>query len=163
MEEKSDAQLEARLDENKYDESQLVSIKVPATYLSYYTNSKLFERVDGQIEINGVEYKYVKRRLFNDSLELVCLPNKTAVKLRAAQNDFFKLVNDIQHKENKKSSSGFSKNVSTDYLNFNHDFLLSSLFFTTSNWSSYFKDAVLFNFSSVIENPPENYFLLNSV
>jgi hypothetical protein len=155
LEGKATTQLEAQLDENNYDESQLISITIPVTKLSYYNNSILFERVDGQLEINGVQYKYVKRRLYNDSVELICIPDQTAMKLSNARNDFFKIVNDIQHKENKKSGSGLSKNISADYLTVNHHFLLSALYLTSSSWMPYSAEITPFNFSSVIENPPE--------
>jgi hypothetical protein len=118
LEDKADRQLEARLDEDRYDESELISIKVPSTHLSYYNSSTQFERVDGQIEVGGVQYKYVKRRLFNDSLELLCIPNHTAMNLQTARNQFFQLVNDIQQHngQGKKSDHSISKNFSpTDY------------------------------------------------
>lgn len=95
MQDKASRRLEAQLDRRHYDESQLISIKVPVTHLSYYNNSAVFERVDGQIEINGIPYQYVKRRIYNDSLELLCIPNQTALKLRASGDDYFKLVNRI--------------------------------------------------------------------
>jgi len=118
LEDKADRQLEARLDEDRYDESQLISIKVPSTHLSYYNSSTKFERVDGQIDVGGVQYKYVKRRLFNDSLELLCIPNNTAMNLQTARNQFFQLVNDIQQHngQGKKSDHSVIKNFSpTDY------------------------------------------------
>ena len=118
LEDKANRQLEARLDEDRYDESELISIKVPSTHLSYYNSSTQFERVDGQIEVGGVQYKYVKRRLFNDSLELLCIPNHTAMNLQTARNQFFQLVNDIQQHngQGKKSDQSLSKTFSpTDY------------------------------------------------
>jgi len=118
VEDKANRQLEARLDQDRYDESELISIKVPSTRLSYYNSSTQFERVDGQIEVGGVQYKYVKRRLFNDSLELLCIPNHAAMNLQTARNQFFQLVNDIQQHngQGKKSSHSTSKNFSpTDY------------------------------------------------
>jgi hypothetical protein len=75
MEQRADNTLIASLDENNYTESELISIKVPAVHLSYYVNTKEFERVDGKVEIAGVQYNYVKRRYINDSLELMCIPN----------------------------------------------------------------------------------------
>jgi len=119
LEDRADRQLEARLDTDRYDESQLISIKVPSSRLSYYNSTTQFERVDGQIEVGGIQYKYVKRRLFNDSIELLCIPNHTAMRLQTARNQFFQLVNDIQQHngQSKKSdahaaSKGFSP---TDY------------------------------------------------
>ncbi|HVV03192.1 MAG TPA: hypothetical protein VHC96_03175 [Puia sp.] len=118
LEAKADRQLEARLDANRYDESELISIKVPSSHLSYYNSSTQFERVDGQIEVGGVQYKYVKRRLFNDSLELLCIPNHAAMNQQTARNQFFQLVNDLQQHngQGKKSDHSTSKSFSpTDY------------------------------------------------
>ena len=69
MENKADLQLEARLDDHNYKESDLISFKVSAN-LPYYINSETYDRVNGEININGVDYKYVKRRIYNDSVEL---------------------------------------------------------------------------------------------
>jgi len=118
MEGRANNDLEAQLDDNQYDESQLISIKVPAEHLAYYTSSNRFERVDGQVDVNGIEYKYVKRRLYNDSVELLCIPNQTAMRLHSAKDEFFKLVNDLQHQgQGKKADAhpGSSKNFSLDY------------------------------------------------
>ena len=118
MENKANTRLEAQLDDNNYDESQLVSIKVPATHLAYYNNSKLFERVDGEIEINGIQYKYVKKRLYKDSLEYLCIPNNDVIKARNSRDEFFKLVNDLQQTNQSKKStpnSNTSKNFIADY------------------------------------------------
>jgi hypothetical protein len=104
MEDQAKLQLEMKLDETNYDESQLVSIKVPATNLAYYTNSSLFERIDGQIEIRGIEYKYVKRRLYRDSLELLCIPDQAAMKLQTAKYNLFQLVNDLLNNGQGKKS-----------------------------------------------------------
>lgn len=118
LEDKADRQLEARLDQDRYDESQLISIKVPSSHLSYYNSSTRFERVNGQIEVGGVQYKYVKRRLYNDSVEVLCIPNHTAMHLQTARNEFFQLVNDIQQHngQSKKSDTHTIKVFSpTDY------------------------------------------------
>ena len=97
-------QLEAKLDNNSYEESQLILIKIPVTQLSYYNSSREFDRVDGQVEMNGIQYKFVKRRLYNDSLELYCIPNHTAMALREAKNNIFKLVSDLQSNTSEKKS-----------------------------------------------------------
>lgn len=100
----ADKTLIADLDQNHYTDADLISIKVPALHLSSYVNSKEFQRVDGKIEINGVQYNYVKRRFAEDSLELLCIPNKTSTRIQNARNEFFKLVNDLQHPGQSKKS-----------------------------------------------------------
>lgn len=87
--------LEARLDRQQYDDNQLVSIKVPLTHLTYYNTSTSFERANGEIDLDGIPYHYVKRRIYNDSLEMLCIPNTTELKLRKSCNDYFGLVNGL--------------------------------------------------------------------
>jgi hypothetical protein len=117
LENQANRQLEKQLNENNYEESDLISIKIPAKLLPYYSNSKQFERIDGRIEMAGISYNYVKRRLFNDSLELLCIPNVEFMKLQNANDNFFKLVNDLQHNGMGKKPSAHpsqSKNCSVD-------------------------------------------------
>ena len=115
LQNRADKTMVANLDQNNYSDADLISIKVPAVHLSSYVNSKEFQRVDGTIDIEGVQYNYVKRRYTEDSLELLCIPNKTATRLQTAKNEFFKLVNDLQHPgqskksdQNNKSFKGFN-------------------------------------------------------
>ena len=91
----ADRRLEARLNHNDYDESALISIKLPATSLSYANASATFQRIDGEIIIGDVAYKYVKRRIINDSLELLCIRDQEAMELDKAGNEFFGKVNNF--------------------------------------------------------------------
>ena len=104
---RADMQLQARVDRRQYDLSQLISVRVPVTHLSYYNNSPEFERVDGRIDIDGVPCEYVERRIFNDSVEYLCLPNQAALKIRVSGDDYFKLVNDKQPDSKPGVQKGF--------------------------------------------------------
>jgi len=138
MQETASAKLESQLDNNDYDETQLISIKIPVTYLPYYNNSKFYERVDGQIEIEGVQYKYVKRRIYNDSLEMLCIPDHNVMKLLSAKNEFFKFVNDLQHPgQNKNPNAAPTKIITTDYETTNENFKINDLHSKTSFHSHY--------------------------
>jgi hypothetical protein len=106
MESRANRQLEAKLDDGQYDESQLISIRIPATSLSYYNNSFQYERVHGEIDIRGIRYEYCKRRILNDSIEFLCIPNQGAMKMQTARDDFFQLMNDL-------SRNGLGKNPSS--------------------------------------------------
>jgi len=150
--------MEARLDSNNYTAEELISVKAPATLLPYYNGSKLFERVDGQVKINGVICNYVKRRLYNDTIEFMCIPNNSLTKLIKAGDDYFKLVNDIQHSgQNKKTNhqSGLSKIFLADCYNDQHLFNLKYFRFIFLRKPSSCHFYKTLNFSSVIENPPE--------
>lgn len=97
-------QLEASLDKNSYDESRLIVIKV-AVHLPYQANWSYYERYNGEIKLNGVKYKYVKRKLANDTLYLKCIPNTKEMMLQTAKNDFFRLANNLLQNSNSKKAT----------------------------------------------------------
>jgi hypothetical protein len=151
--------LEARLDQNNYDESELISIKISAVNLPYYTNSKLFERVDGHVEINGIKYKFVKRRMFNNCLEFLCIPNRTAMNLQTAKENYFKSVNDIQiGTQTKKSGShqSSSKSISFEYYLLKGIVLGNYYSLNSTNGSPFDQTHISSAFLSLPEQPPEN-------
>ena len=92
----------ARIDRSDYDDQDLIEVKVPVN-LPYQTNWQDFERYDGEIQIAGVHYNYVKRKLQNDTLILMCIPNTDKMKLFNARETFFSLVNDMQQTESGKN------------------------------------------------------------
>lgn len=122
---RADMQLQSRVDRKQYDLSQLISVRVPVTHLSYYNNSPEFERVDGRIDIDGVPCEYVERRIFNDSVEYLCLPNQAALKIRVSGDDYFKLVND----KLPDSKPGVQKNFAGDPYTVTEAFRFSAISF----------------------------------
>lgn len=114
---RADRRLEASLDRKDYDESQLISIKVAVTSLSYYNSTTDFQRVDGQIDIGGIQYKYVERRILQDSIEYRCIPNQMAIRLKDAKDNYFQLVNDLSRngQDKKTPHSAQYKSISQDY------------------------------------------------
>ncbi|WP_153800167.1 hypothetical protein [Foetidibacter luteolus] len=114
----SDIQLELALDKEAYNESDLVTVTIPLSN-PYQVSRPDFERVDGEINLNGVLYKYVKRKVFNGELVLLCLPNHQKMRLLTAKNDFIKYSSDInQPTENKKSDNSKSnafKNLLSEF------------------------------------------------
>ena len=128
LQNKANAQLEARLDNNLYNDSQLIELKVPL-HLPYLTTWPDFQRYDGEIELEGLSYKYVKRKVANDTLYLMCIPNPQKTHLETAKNDFFKATNDLmQNTDSKKSDN--SKTVSFKNLQGEYDeysFMLNTI------------------------------------
>ncbi|HEX8279456.1 MAG TPA: hypothetical protein VF540_12205 [Segetibacter sp.] len=114
----SDVRLEASLDKQDYNEADLVTIKVPLS-LPYVNNQQNFERVDGEITVNGKILKYVKRKITDGNLILLCVPNDNKMRIESAKEEFFKYANDLmQNNHSNKSSntkSGVSKNLMTEY------------------------------------------------
>lgn len=90
------ARLQSSLDNDQYDPGQLILLRVSADALPYSNSSGEFQRFDGFIQIGATRYRTVKRRLYNDSLEFLCIPDSAANQLATARNEFFRLVNDLQ-------------------------------------------------------------------
>ncbi|MEP6583002.1 MAG: hypothetical protein ABJA90_01995 [Ginsengibacter sp.] len=109
LQRKADVQLEARIDRSQYDESQLIELKVSIN-LPYQANWTVYERYDGEITLNGTLYKYVERKVVNDTLYLKCLPNTKKMHLENAKDDYFKNTNDLAQNNSKKSDN--SKTIS---------------------------------------------------
>jgi hypothetical protein len=147
--------LQMQLDENKYDEASLISIKVPATRLSYYNNSEKFEQAEGQIEIRGTQYNFVKRRLFNDSIEMLCIANPEAMHFKKASYDYFKLTNDLQRPGGKKTGSHTFKRFTSVYCTIDDLFHVDHLIFNLKKTAAQFAAAVPANTASVNERPPK--------
>lgn len=104
LQQHSQQQVAAVIDNNTYEDSQLVTLKVPLS-LPYSTSWSDFERYDGSIEIDGQHYSYVKRKLQNDTLILLCLPNTQQNKLTRNQTNFEKLYNSGYSQGNNKTGA----------------------------------------------------------
>lgn len=129
--------LEALFDNNSYDESQLMELKIPVN-LPYQTSWASYERYDGEITLNGTSYKYVKRKLSNDTLYLMCLPNTKQMRLETAKNDFYKISNNLAQNDNSKksdNSKSITKNLQTVYDNSTFNLAINSLYaLYPKNW-----------------------------
>ena len=89
VERNSVVSIEEKVDRNSYRDDELISVKTPL-HLPYYNSSTQFERVYGSITIEGKEYEYVKRRVYRDTLELLCLPNLVKAKIIEVSNEVAK-------------------------------------------------------------------------
>jgi hypothetical protein len=159
LESEANTELEARLDKSEYNEADLIEIKVPLS-LPYNTDWKDFERVDGEIEIEGVHYKFVKRKIVDGQLVLMCLPNDTKMHLQNARDDFFRLVNDLQHNnsgnDNNKSQVS-SKNPITEYRKENNNWMITA--FSTERFEYAQNVGCLYHsiYQETPSKPPEQF------
>ena len=118
--------LKLRLDNNQYDESQLIEVRVPLN-IPYQNDQADFERHYGEMEIDGKYYTYVKRKIENGYLVLKCIPNNSKEKIKAAGNDYFKMANGLdQNQPDKKqnSNSNLAKNFWSEYDGRETDFTI---------------------------------------
>jgi len=132
---KADENFEARLDKGHFDESELITVKVPLN-LPYQTNWKEFERVNGEMNVNGTVYKYVQRKVYNDTLILQCIPHHEKTELEKKANDYFGRVNDLPGNDTNKRSEVF-KQLTNDYD-----------FYTSAESLSLFNNQTVYNIIS---------------
>ena len=99
----SDKQIVQQLDNNQYSDKDLVEVKVPLN-VPYITNWKDYERYDGEIEWNGIHYNYVKRKVSNDTLYLMCIQNEKKTQLYEEKNNFQRMLTDIPSKKNNDTN-----------------------------------------------------------
>ena len=157
MQKRSDEKLEVRFDHNEYNESQLIEIKIPVN-MPYQTSWSEYERYDGEVEMDGISYKYVKRKLCNDTLYLKCIPNTQRMQLQAAKNDIFKNNNDIA--QNSSNKSDHSKSVTLKKLISEYDehsflFKLYVLPATQSLFGLYLQKRIITSIHIFPEQPPD--------
>ncbi len=145
---------EEKFDKNDYDESKLIEIKIPFK-LPYTTEWKDFERVNGEIEVNGKYYKYVKRKVITDSLVLLCLPNYEKLRLESARDRFFELVNGLKHPNQKKTDTpSVFKMLISDYITKENNWSANNFLEETSAHSIKNSALVsLFNYQKLIKPP----------
>lgn len=75
----------------KVAELQIVSVHLN---MPYQFESTSFELVNGQIEIGGITYHYVKRKIFEGRLILIYLPNGRKQAITNAGNAYSSLINE---------------------------------------------------------------------
>jgi len=83
---KNERTVVAKIDKGDYENSQLIEIKVPLR-APYYSSSAAYERYYGEVTIDGRNYNYVERKVFGDTVYLLCLPDYTKNKLQKAKKD----------------------------------------------------------------------------
>ena len=114
----SDIALQASLNRDEYDESHLITIRIPLS-LPYQTDSKDFQRIAGEVTFEGKIYKYVKRKVENGEFVLLCLPDYKKMRMEKAKHSFFEFANDLTQNDNSKKSdnskTGAFKKLLSEY------------------------------------------------
>lgn len=102
LQQHADRNLESLLDEEVYDESHLVEIRVPLNmpYQQRYTE---YERHYGNIEINGHSYTYVKKKIEGDVAVFQCIPNETREQLKDMRYDLTRMNASLATADNNAS------------------------------------------------------------
>ena len=116
-EKKADAAMEARLDNDQYDENELVCLRIPL-YDPYQLEQKTFERINGEVSINGKTFKYVKRKVSDGNLILLCIADNHKTVLKKAKTEYGNGANDLAGNSKSSGRSGTLKGFGgNDYIN----------------------------------------------
>src|SRR4029079_7815503 len=121
--------------------------------LPYYTSSPAYVRAYGSVNVNGVEYEYVKQRVFMDTLELLCLPNAEKTKLQTVKNGFLKLSIDVQSPV--KKSSDVVKISLPDFIQEMRLFSLEEVYLVSTRHHSTDCNFIFARHTTLLEQPPE--------
>src|SRR5206468_295 len=102
---KNDQAFETTIDRNEYQDSDLITIRIPLS-MPYQPGNTDFERVSGEVTIGNVIYKYVKRKIDQGDLVLLCLPDRKKTELVSGKDAFFKLATEFQQINTGKHQGG---------------------------------------------------------
>jgi len=159
FDQKASDRLVEMIDQNQYNEAELISVKIPMN-LPYYANNPKFERVDGEIVINGIMCQYVQRRVFNDTLEIRLLPNQDRLHIKNAREDFYKLAEDLEQRGMDKKSLPMNKStakfISFDYFAQDLKWSLKSLVPLKINYAGH-NTAGLLSICLPLQMPPPKF------
>jgi hypothetical protein len=146
-------ELVQRLNNDTYKESETATFKIPLT-VPYYTDSRDFERVDGEFEHNGEVYRLVKQKLAQDTLYIVCIKDQESKKINQVLMDYVKTFTD-KPSSTKQGSKTIAPSLIKDFIPFSVAIgnIASGWEFTTC-YSLSFRNFVP-AFSSSIIHPPE--------
>ncbi len=152
--EDANTQLVQRLDKNIYDKTDLVEVKLPMS-LPYLSDMKNFERVDGQVELNGIHYNYVQRKMAHDTLYLLCLPNFAKTDLYNAKADFEKNNSDNPTSKKNPESPIKKLNVGRDYNIVTESFDFTSKSLPSASKDNFLCSEILSVFIKAPSQPPD--------
>lgn len=111
LQDKEDTEFAKTLDNGNYNDEDLVTVKV-ALNLPYQGNSENYERVYGEINLNGQVYNYVKRKVINDTVVFLCIRHETKSELQQIENDYFGKINNLPGKDSNKKLLIYKQTVS---------------------------------------------------
>jgi hypothetical protein len=155
LEHSSDLALEKKIEKEDFDDASLLELRVAlnAPYLGETFTD--FERIDGEIVVDGIHYRYVKRKVENGELVLMCIPNAGKTKILNSRVDFLKMTNDLnQSSESKNKNSSSFKSFTTEYRFENNSWALACVSSIAKMEFSIMSTTITDGYSALPERPP---------
>ncbi len=113
----SHTNIEILLDNESCQEEELITIKQPIN-LFYYITSKNFHRSEGEVRKYEMICKCVKCRIYNDSLEMSCIPHTAKMQIQNSREAFFQFAKELQQDNHKKADHPTQKDVKLNKTEF---------------------------------------------
>ena len=144
--------LAQQLDMDSYAGSQAITIKLPLSGTKETDNSN-YERVDGEFVYEGVSYRLIKQKFYQDTAYIVCYRDDKTIALKDALQDYVDTFTDTPTEKKSEGKTLFS--FIKDYLHNDQASVLKApvVVNTASNTLYLYPDHQLHGF--VIEYPPE--------
>jgi Fic family protein len=144
--------------QNEYSNEELITIKKQIN-LPYYNNTSSYTDVNGEVEINGMIYTYVKYRIYNDCVEMLCLPNSQKTRIKQAKTDYFAAVADVnknKSEKNKTANNTLKKSLS-DFENFTMAITSPSAFIANLKNATAYLNNISTGLITSVKQPPESF------
>ena len=127
LEKQSSVILNKAIEKNNYSEDDLVEIKVPLN--NPYISDHNYEDAYGETTVKGKSYQYVKKKISENTLYLMCLPNEEKAALATTKNNLGSThAQSAPNKNNQKSPlQNIVKATQTEYLQTN-EFMFANMF-----------------------------------
>jgi hypothetical protein len=155
-EKKADATMEAQLDSDQYEENDLVSIIIPLDN-PYQLEQKSYQHINGEISFQGKTYRYVKRKVTNGNLEILCIPDIQKMVLKKAKSEYGNSTNDLSGNNKNSSRSGTQKTFSgSDYISLNANDQIDQCTNIASIQNGTYLNAKSETFIEMIAKPPQS-------
>jgi hypothetical protein len=158
LENKATASLQKQIDRSAYQDDQLLEIRVPLNTPYMAGTSHQFERIEGEIELGGKTYRYVKRKVDNGELVLLCLPDENSSRFQQSRMDFFKLVNDLgqSSRGNNEKHGNVIKAFVAEYSPEKNSWTLTAPGVLQQNFSRIPNAQLSYLFYDVLKRPPRS-------
>ena len=151
---KSQTQMAGIIEAKKYAQEDLISLKIPVN-LPYSPNNQDFENFEGNIDINGINYQYIKKRIYKDTLEVICIANYSKTYIQQSSKYI--------EKSNFDFSNSSKKSITNNIIKMSNFYFVNS---TENNWYTNkihidFNELknihYSFNYIALIKKPPKNF------
>jgi hypothetical protein len=133
LEKEASQVLTASIETKSFDENNLIEIKTDLNMP--YVSDKDYENAYGETVIKGVHYQYVKRKIENNVLYLMCLPNDAKTVLAETKNSFEKNNTEAGNNNSKQKTpvQKILKSTQIEYIQNSNFYQIDEVVITTSS------------------------------